>query len=299
MKLHIKGQKLLIVVLFSAIISTPVLFSQGKLYTTDSTMKIISQSNIAIGDSYKLLVWPEKYNMKESIDTLEAVYKDTIRKVVRHISNYYKSKIQVFNENFFLLEESAFDSLGVIRSIEKNLHGNVLFILNDNNGIRTTAEFFEGGTPMNIWVFDEKNNHIISQTDFDSSGRVNQIMQYLEKDTLIQWISYYSGSGIKSHESYMGNKVMPWYAYFPDGSISIEAKTYGNLPNNYVGKLKAFYPNGSLMREEIYDEKIPKFRIGTWSWWDENGNLLKREIYKDNVLVETKEFLPEVKMKEK
>ena len=248
---------------------------------------------------YKLINYPEKVTRKESIDTLTADYNNKTHKIVRHVFNYYKSKIEVFDLSFNLIRENIFDSLRLIKAIEKNPQGKILFTYKNEAGISTTINYDESGLVWHINIFDEINEHVITTMSFDSTGRISTHISYIEKDSIIQWIYYDPKTGTKLQEYYLGDKIMPYREYYPDGSTWVEGNTFGIFPNSYVGKLSVFYPNGSLKREDIYDEKTPKFKVGTWSLWDEKGNLIKQEIYKNNELVETKEFLPKVKEKEK
>ena len=108
--------------------------------------------------------------------------------------------------------------------------------------------------------------------------------------------------GFLFSDAYYNKGKQKYITYYKNGNKGVEG-TYYDMLLYAFGKWTEYYESGKKKSEKFYNDgtkpEEANFKIGRWSWWDEKGNLTKQEIYKNNELIETKEFLPGLKLKEK
>jgi len=73
------------------------------------------------------------------------------------------------------------------------------------------------------------------------------------------------GGGLKD-----GKREGQWYAYFPDGSLQVDAYYIDGIEH---GSYIVYRDNGNPLYKGHYDHGNCD---GTWYWYDENGNQIKK-----------------------
>lgn len=179
------------------------------------------------------------------------------------------------------------------------------YVLWNEWDIITRLNFHENGQ-LEGYSFTDTLNQIVKSYSYYESGKImvksNAIINKNDPihDTIHEIRYYESGNTISENYYNAGKQKM--VAYFDNGKL-MEEYSYIDMNLFLVGELKYYYENGKLKQQAFFKDgntrEEANYRIGNWSWWDEKGNLVKQEIYRDNELVETKEFLPKVKEKEK
>jgi len=268
-------------------------FCQSTLSTVNKLGEITSVQNFDADENNKLINQFEKYDYKEGIDTLSTVYKEVEHKVVRHISNYYKVKTELFDKNWNPVQTMYFDTLRLTLhlGVYRNGRGLVIKTYENIGDISTTIRYFDSGIMSSFNVFNEKDNHLEMDILFDSTGATALRTHYVHDNNTLRTISYWENSTQPAVEYFEGNKPTPYHEFYPDGNIRMKGKILG-VSIHFVGTCELYFHNGNLEREFHFDNSIPNYKSGIWKWWDESGNLLKEEFYENNELVDVKEYDP-------
>jgi len=271
-------------------------YSQGTVDTLDSLGNIVSTWNYSAEENFKLINAFEKYSFKSGIDSLKVLYRDKPYFLVRHVSHFYKMKIELYDIELNLVRENFFDTLQqrLSRSIWKNASGNIVKTYDNNGFIWTEIDYYDSGQISNINVFNEKENRGVLNMLFDSLGNNTITFRYLPEERTFLCTSYWPNSTQKCVEYYESYEPTPYYEYHLDGTLRMKGKIYG-MPINWVGKWQEWHENGQLSREFLFHESTPNFKLGVWKWWDEDGNLIKEETYKDNELIKENILITPIK----
>lgn len=277
-------------------IGSSVGFAQSSLSTLDSLGNEVSNWNTAADSAYSLINFYEKSEYRNGIDTLKVKYREKECLLVRHIYNRHKTKTEVYDKNYNLISENFFDTLEhrLNRAIEKNETGKTIYVYESNNQINTSISYYDSGRLSRINIFDDKENHIIYEVLYDSTGKVDIETNYIYKDSILHKKSYYTHTNQKALEYFEGNKPTSYLEYHLDGKIRIKGTILG-MPINHVDKWQYYYANGNLEKEVFYSKTNPNYKSGIWKYWDENGKLIKQEWYENGELKKTKNYLPNKK----
>lgn len=199
-------------------------------------------------------------------------------------ANFKKGLPEGYNDKWYKTGELEWRSLFINGKVE----GPMLFWYKNGN-LSTCFSGKDGDCPFITRTWYENgqlHTESLRERCCDSSDVVHERVWYDTGELMSDM--YLRDKGKQHHIEYCKN-----------GKIGREGYYIDMRGLFLVGKWTEWYENGQKKWEIFYNDgntrEEANYKIGTWSWWDEKGNLIKQEIYKDNVLVDTKEFLPKTK----